>query len=62
MTWRRGRIDTMAAAVPGDGGGRFSVELMRAAAVLYYLEDATQARIAAQLGTSRPTVSRLFFG
>lgn len=49
----------MAAAGPADGGGRFSVELMHAAAVLYYLEDATQAEIAERLDTSRATVSRL---
>jgi DNA-binding transcriptional regulator LsrR (DeoR family) len=33
--------------------------LMHTAARLYYLEDATQAEIAARLGMSRPTVSRL---
>lgn len=40
-------------------GGRFSAELMYAAARLYYLEDKNQAAVAAQLGTSRATVSRL---
>jgi DNA-binding transcriptional regulator LsrR (DeoR family) len=39
--------------------GRFTPELMYAAASLYYLQDATQAEIADQLGTSRATVSRL---
>ncbi|PSL04750.1 DeoR family transcriptional regulator [Haloactinopolyspora alba] len=38
---------------------RFSVDLMYAAARLYYLEDANQADVAKQLGTSRATVSRL---
>jgi DNA-binding transcriptional regulator LsrR (DeoR family) len=38
---------------------RFTPELMYSAASLYYLQDATQAEIAAQLGTSRTTVSRL---
>lgn len=39
--------------------GRFTPELMYSAASLYYLQDATQAEIAEQLGTSRATVSRL---
>jgi DNA-binding transcriptional regulator LsrR (DeoR family) len=38
---------------------RFTPELMYSAASLYYLQDATQAEIAEQLGTSRATVSRL---
>ena len=38
---------------------RFSPELMYAAARLYYVEEATQAEVAAALGTSRATVSRL---
>jgi DNA-binding transcriptional regulator LsrR (DeoR family) len=38
---------------------RFPQALMHAAARLYYLEDATQAQVAARLGTSRATVSRL---
>ena len=38
---------------------RFPRALMHAAATLYYLQDATQAEVAQQLGTSRPTVSRL---
>jgi len=37
---------------------RFALELMVAAARLYYLQDATQAELADRLGTS-PTVSRL---
>lgn len=44
---------------PGAHHGRFSPSLVYEAARLYYLEDATQAEIAGQLGTSRPTVSRL---
>jgi DNA-binding transcriptional regulator LsrR (DeoR family) len=39
--------------------GRFPQTLVYQAARLYYLEHATQAQIADQLGTSRPTVSRL---
>lgn len=38
---------------------RFPKALMHSAARLYYLEDATQAEVAARLGTSRATVSRL---
>ncbi len=50
----------MAATVSaGDGGSRFPAELVHAAAVMYYLEDATQAEIGERLRTSRPTVSRL---
>ncbi len=49
----------MVAAVPGGGGARFPADLMRAAAVLYYLEDVTQAEVAERLATSRATVSRL---
>jgi DNA-binding transcriptional regulator LsrR (DeoR family) len=39
--------------------GHFSASLLYSAAKLYYSEDATQAEVAAQLGTSRATVSRL---
>ena len=39
--------------------GHFPPSLLYAAARLYYTEDATQAEVAAQLGTSRATVSRL---
>ncbi|MBO0676229.1 RNA polymerase subunit sigma-70 [Mycolicibacterium sp. S2-37] len=42
----------------GDAG-HFSASLLYAAAKLYYTEDATQAEVATQLGTSRATVSRL---
>ena len=42
-----------------DAPARFAPELLYRAARLYYLEDATQAEVAAALGTSRPTVSRL---
>lgn len=45
--------------VPASPAARFSPELMYAAARLYYVEDATQAQVAASLGTSRATVSRL---
>lgn len=38
---------------------RFSTALMHEAAKLYYLEDATQGDIAARLGMSRTSVSRL---
>ena len=40
-------------------GSRFDPSTLYAAAKLYYLEDATQAEVAEQLGTSRATVSRL---
>src|SRR3954452_24381455 len=39
--------------------GHFSPSVLYAAAKMYYTEDATQAEVAAQLGTSRATVSRL---
>ena len=45
--------------VGGADGSRFEPSMLYAAAKLYYLEDATQAEVAAQLGTSRATVSRL---
>lgn len=50
-----------AGPAPGRGAAapRFPRELMHAAATMYYLEDATQADIAARLGMSRPSVSRL---
>lgn len=38
---------------------RFSMQLLYSVASLYYGQDATQAEIAASLGMSRPTVSRL---
>ncbi len=47
------------AATAGDSGSRFPSELVHAAAVLYYLEESTQAEIAQRLSTSRATVSRL---
>src|SRR5215813_5133172 len=40
-------------------GSHFPAALLYSAARLYYTEDATQADVAAQLGTSRATVSRL---
>src|SRR3954447_1114472 len=45
--------------VGGTDGSRFDPSMLYAVAKLYYLEDATQAEVAAQLGTSRATVSRL---
>ncbi len=39
--------------------GHFPASLLYTAAKLYYTEDATQAEVAAQLGTSRATVSRI---
>lgn len=56
---------TQSTQTPADGtaaeteAGHFSASLLYAAAKLYYTEDATQADVAAQLGTSRATVSRL---
>lgn len=47
------------AATPAHQGGGFSPELLYAAAALYYEQDATQAQVAADLGTSRATVSRM---
>ncbi|MGI8868051.1 MAG: sugar-binding transcriptional regulator [Mycobacteriales bacterium] len=49
----------MAGAPGSDGHARFAPGLMHTAASLYYEHDATQAEIAARLGTSRATVSRL---
>src|SRR4051795_13420601 len=49
----------------GDGassdgeGSHFPASLLYTAARLYYEDDATQAEVAEQLGTSRATVSRL---
>jgi DNA-binding transcriptional regulator LsrR (DeoR family) len=40
-------------------GSHFPATLLYAAARLYYEDDATQAEVATQLGTSRATVSRL---
>lgn len=42
-----------------DSATHFPPKLLYRAALLYYLEDATQAEIAVLLKTSRPTVSRL---
>ncbi|MCC9179239.1 DeoR family transcriptional regulator [Mycolicibacterium mageritense DSM 44476 = CIP 104973] len=44
---------------PDTEAGHFPASLLYAAAKMYYNEDATQADVAAQLGTSRATVSRL---
>jgi DNA-binding transcriptional regulator LsrR (DeoR family) len=47
-------------AVSQDGeGSHFPASLLYTAARLYYEDDATQAEVAEQLGTSRATVSRL---
>ena len=43
----------------GTDGSRFDPSVLYTAAKLYYVEDATQAEVAARLGTSRATVSRL---
>lgn len=53
-----GRRNSSRSDVPA-ADNRFAPELAYAAAMLYYNRDATQAQIAEQLGTSRPTVSRL---
>lgn len=47
------------AALSGRGLSRFAPQLMYAAARMYYLQDATQAEVAAKLGLSRATVSRV---
>lgn len=44
---------------PSRRASTFSLEAAYRAARMYYLEDATQAQIAARLSVSRPTVSRL---
>ncbi|PCN49020.1 DNA-binding transcriptional regulator [Curtobacterium sp. 'Ferrero'] len=47
-------------ASPTEAGrSRFPLDTVFQAARMYYLEDATQVEIAARLGVSRPTVSRL---
>src|SRR6476660_1225949 len=62
--------EVMPRAVPNTGltgrdgaseadAGHFAPSVLYAAAKMYYTEDATQAEVAAQLGTSRATVSRL---
>jgi DNA-binding transcriptional regulator LsrR (DeoR family) len=50
------RVRRAAAPAPSS---RFSKALMHSAAALYYLEEVTQAEVAARLGVSRATVSRL---
>lgn len=44
---------------PSADGSHFAPTLLYTAAKLYYDEEATQAEVAAKLGTSRATVSRL---
>lgn len=46
-------------APDGSAAARFPAQLVYEAAQLYYLQDANQADVANQLGTSRATVSRL---
>ena len=46
-------------AATGAGSSHFPRSLLYTAARLYYEDDATQAEVAKQLGTSRATVSRL---
>ncbi|MET0702334.1 MAG: sugar-binding domain-containing protein [Mycobacterium sp.] len=52
------KLGDSAAAADAEPG-HFPPSLLYAAAKLYYTEDATQAEVASQLGTSRATVSRL---
>lgn len=48
------------ASISGTGdGSNFDVAVLHTAATLYYLENATQAQIAARLNTSRASVSRI---
>ena len=52
----------MSVEIPAASEGartRFPLDTVYQAARMYYLEDATQVEIAARLGVSRPTVSRL---
>lgn len=60
---RPARSSPSSAKTPGPSAdadfGHFPPTLLYAAARLYYEDDATQAEIAQQLGTSRATVSRL---
>jgi DNA-binding transcriptional regulator LsrR (DeoR family) len=52
--------DGAAASASSDGeGSHFPASLLYTAARLYYEDEATQAEVAQQLGTSRATVSRL---
>jgi DNA-binding transcriptional regulator LsrR (DeoR family) len=56
----RAPLDTVGDTVSADGeGSHFPASLLYTAARSYYEDDATQAEIAEQLGTSRATVSRL---
>ncbi len=47
------------AAGVGDAEARAHLDLVYAAAVMYHVEEATQAEVSARLGTSRTTVGRL---
>lgn len=53
------QTDDAGGATPDGTRNRFPLDTVYQAARMYYLEDATQAEIAARLGVSRPTVSRL---
>src|ERR1700761_5300595 len=68
VQWHTRRVPRSAQPTPSTGvetppadtdAGHFPASLLYSAAKLYYTEDATQAEVAAQLGTSRATVSRL---
>lgn len=52
-------VDGNRSVASDSEGSHFSPAMLYAAARLYYEDDATQAEVAAQLGTSRATVSRL---
>ncbi len=52
-------MDAWAVRAQAADGSHFAPSLLYAAAKMYYDEEATQAEVAARLGTSRATVSRL---
>jgi len=53
------RAHSLAERTEAAVGSHFAPSLLYAAAKMYYDEEATQAEVAAKLGTSRATVSRL---
>lgn len=57
--WRQGVGVVPEAKKATSEVAHFPAGMVYRAARMYYLEDSTQAQIAAELGTSRPTVSRL---
>jgi DNA-binding Lrp family transcriptional regulator len=59
MVARRGEESGIERAGDAHGPGHFPRSLLYAAAKMYYDEDATQAEVAAKLGTSRATISRI---